>query len=61
MTERTAVATTTPSWFLAVWVSVMMPCPWVPGFVRYLKEHPSVDAGLHLTKLRAGRVQHFSD
>jgi chitin disaccharide deacetylase len=30
-------------------VSVMMPCPWVPGFVRYLKEHPSVDAGLHLT------------
>ena len=30
-------------------VSVMMPCPWVPGFVQYLKEHPSVDAGLHLT------------
>lgn len=30
-------------------VSVMMPCPWVPGFVSYLKEHPSVDAGLHLT------------
>jgi predicted glycoside hydrolase/deacetylase ChbG (UPF0249 family) len=30
-------------------VSVMMPCPWVPGFVRYLREHPSVDAGLHLT------------
>lgn len=30
-------------------VSVMMPCPWVPGFVRYLKEHPHVDAGLHLT------------
>lgn len=30
-------------------VSVMMPCPWVPGFVRYLKEHPSIDAGLHLT------------
>jgi hypothetical protein len=29
--------------------SVMMPCPWVPGFVRYLKEHPSIDAGLHLT------------
>lgn len=29
--------------------SVMMPCPWVPGFVRFLKEHPSVDAGLHLT------------
>jgi predicted glycoside hydrolase/deacetylase ChbG (UPF0249 family) len=30
-------------------VSVMMPCPWVPGFVRYLKENPTVDAGLHLT------------
>lgn len=29
--------------------SVMMPCPWVPGFVRYLKEHPGLDAGLHLT------------
>ena len=30
-------------------VSVMMPCPWVPGFVQYLKQHPTVDAGLHLT------------
>jgi chitin disaccharide deacetylase len=30
-------------------VSVMMPCPWVPGFVRFLKENPKVDAGLHLT------------
>ena len=30
-------------------VSVMMPCPWVPGFVHYLKQHPNVDAGLHLT------------
>lgn len=29
--------------------SVMMPCPWVPGFVHYLKEHPELDAGLHLT------------
>ncbi|MBX2925841.1 MAG: polysaccharide deacetylase family protein [Chitinophagaceae bacterium] len=29
--------------------SVMMPCPWVPGFVHYLKEHPETDAGLHLT------------
>lgn len=30
-------------------VSVMMPCPWVPGFIHYLKEHPTIDAGLHLT------------
>lgn len=29
--------------------SVMMPCPWVPGFVRFLKENPKIDAGLHLT------------
>ncbi|HEY2350101.1 MAG TPA: polysaccharide deacetylase family protein [Puia sp.] len=30
-------------------VSVMMPCPWVPGFVHFLREHPEIDAGLHLT------------
>jgi hypothetical protein len=30
-------------------LSVMMPCPWVPGFVHYMKEHPGIDAGLHLT------------
>ena len=30
-------------------VSVMMPCPWVPGFVKWLHEHPRIDAGLHLT------------
>ncbi len=30
-------------------VSVMMPCPWVTGFIHYLKQHPKVDAGLHLT------------
>ncbi len=30
-------------------VSVMMPCPWVPGFVKFLKANPKVDAGLHLT------------
>ena len=29
--------------------SVMMPCPWVPAFVHFLKEHPQMDAGLHLT------------
>lgn len=30
-------------------VSVMMPCPWVPGFVTWLKSHPDIDAGLHIT------------
>lgn len=29
--------------------SVMMPCPWVPQIVRYINEHPGIDAGLHLT------------
>ena len=29
--------------------SVMMPCPWVPQIVRYIKAHPRIDAGLHLT------------
>ena len=29
--------------------SVMMPCPWVPDMVRYIKEYPDLDAGLHLT------------
>lgn len=29
--------------------SVMMTCPWVPGFVEFLKSHPEIDAGLHLT------------
>lgn len=30
-------------------VSVMMPCPWVPQFVKWLKANPEIDAGLHLT------------
>ncbi|MES1220326.1 MAG: polysaccharide deacetylase family protein [Bacteroidota bacterium] len=34
---------------IATSCSVMMPCPWVPAYVHYLKEHPSTDAGLHLT------------
>ena len=29
--------------------SVMMPCPWVPEIVKYIKENPKTDAGLHLT------------
>jgi len=34
---------------LATSFSVMMPCPWVPEIVHYIKAHPQVDAGLHLT------------
>lgn len=30
-------------------ISVMMPCGWVPHFFDYLKKHPNVDAGVHLT------------
>ncbi|MFP6597812.1 MAG: polysaccharide deacetylase family protein [Candidatus Hydrogenedentota bacterium] len=29
--------------------SVMIPCPWVPEIVEYIKKNPGVDAGLHLT------------
>jgi len=34
---------------VATSLSMMMPCPWIPGFMRYLKAHPETDAGLHLT------------
>jgi predicted glycoside hydrolase/deacetylase ChbG (UPF0249 family) len=34
---------------VATSLSVMMPCPWVPGFIHYFKDHPTIDAGLHLT------------
>lgn len=29
--------------------AIMMPCPWVPEIARYVRDHPSADAGLHLT------------
>jgi len=29
--------------------SVMMPTPWVPEIVEFIEDHPSSDAGLHLT------------
>ena len=34
---------------LVTTVSTMMPCPWVPGWLAYLKKNPKVDNGLHLT------------
>jgi len=34
---------------VATSLSVMMPCPWVPQCVAWLKDHPQVDAGVHLT------------
>lgn len=34
---------------VATSLSIMMPCPWVPGFFHYMKDHPNIDAGLHLT------------
>jgi hypothetical protein len=34
---------------VATSLSVMMPCSWVPEMVAYLRAHPEVDAGLHLT------------
>lgn len=29
--------------------AVMMPCPWVSEIAGYLREHPEIDSGLHLT------------
>jgi hypothetical protein len=34
---------------VATSVSVMMPCPWTSHIIKYIKQHPDVDAGLHLT------------
>lgn len=30
-------------------MSVRMPCPWTSPMIRYLKNHPETDGGLHLT------------
>lgn len=30
-------------------VSVMMPCPWVPGWLPDVEKNPDLDVGLHLT------------
>jgi predicted glycoside hydrolase/deacetylase ChbG (UPF0249 family) len=34
---------------VATSLSIMMPCSWVPEMTAYVKEHPQVDAGVHLT------------
>ncbi|MEN6427702.1 MAG: polysaccharide deacetylase family protein, partial [Phycisphaerales bacterium] len=34
---------------VATSTSIMMPCPWVPQFAAYVREHPQIDAGIHLT------------
>ncbi len=34
---------------IATSFSIMMPCPWVPQIASYIRQHPGLDAGLHLT------------
>ena len=34
---------------VATSASIMMPCSWAASFGKYVKQNPSVDAGLHLT------------
>lgn len=34
---------------VATSTSIMFPCPWVTEIVRYAKEHPALDAGVHIT------------
>ena len=34
---------------VATSTSIMFPCPWATEIARYVKEHPTVDAGVHVT------------
>ena len=34
---------------VATSTSIMMPCSWVPEIAAYVKDHPQVDVGIHLT------------
>jgi predicted glycoside hydrolase/deacetylase ChbG (UPF0249 family) len=34
---------------VATSMSIMFPCPWVSEIGKYVKEHPTVDAGIHVT------------
>ncbi len=45
---------------LASSASVMMPCGWVPGFFDYLKQHPAVDAGVHLVMTSEWKTYRWS-